>query len=78
MLVRDADARREILRPRYFEKGNDLLVVKIPVFAFSALEVDNIVGKMRGHTGVVLDLRGNPGGFAGLSTACSVDCFKTM
>ncbi len=65
VLVRDADARREILRPRYFEKGNDLLVVKIPVFAFSALEVDNIVGKMRGHTGVVLDLRGNPGGYAG-------------
>lgn len=64
VLVRDADARREILRPRYFEKGDDLLVVKIPEFAFSALEVDNIVGKMRAHTGVVLDLRGNPGGYA--------------
>jgi carboxyl-terminal processing protease len=64
VLVRDADARRQILRPRYFEKGDDLLVVKIPEFAFSALEVDAIVGKMRAHRGVVLDLRGNPGGYA--------------
>ncbi|MGA9511210.1 MAG: S41 family peptidase [Candidatus Sulfotelmatobacter sp.] len=64
VLVRDADARRQILRPRYFEKGEDLLVIKIPEFAFSASEVDTIVGKMRAHTGVVLDLRGNPGGYA--------------
>lgn len=64
VLVRDAAARREILRPRYFEKGNDLLVVKIPEFAFSASEVDTMVGKMRAHRGVVLDLRGNPGGYA--------------
>ncbi|MGB9067060.1 MAG: S41 family peptidase, partial [Candidatus Acidiferrales bacterium] len=63
VLVRDADARRQILRPRYFEKGDDLLVVKIPEFAFSASEVDAIVGKMRAHRGVVLDLRGNPGGY---------------
>jgi carboxyl-terminal processing protease len=62
-LVRDADAKREILRPRYFEKGDDLLVVKIPEFAFSSSEVDTIVGKMRTHRGVVLDLRGNPGGY---------------
>jgi carboxyl-terminal processing protease len=62
-LVRDADAKREILRPRYLEKGDDLLVVKIPEFAFSSSEVDTIVGKMRAHRGVVLDLRGNPGGY---------------
>lgn len=60
--VRDADEERRILRARYFEKGHDLLVVKIPEFAFSALEVDTMVGKMRAHRGVVLDLRGNPGG----------------
>jgi C-terminal processing protease CtpA/Prc len=61
--VRDADEERRILRARYFEKGGDLLVVKIPEFAFSASEVDTIVGKMRAHRGVVLDLRGNPGGY---------------
>jgi C-terminal processing protease CtpA/Prc len=60
--VRDADEERRILRARYFEKGDDLLVVKIPEFSFSASEVDTMVGKMRAHRGVVLDLRGNPGG----------------
>jgi C-terminal processing protease CtpA/Prc len=61
--VRDAEEERRVLRARYFEKGDDLLVVKIPEFAFSASEVDNIIGKMRAHRGVVLDLRGNPGGY---------------
>ncbi len=61
--VRDADEERRIIRARYFEKGDDLLVVKIPEFAFSASEVDTMVGKMRAHRGVVLDLRGNPGGY---------------
>ena len=62
--VRDAEEERRVLRARYFEKGDDLLVVKIPEFTFSASEVDTIVGKMRAHRGVVLDLRGNPGGYA--------------
>jgi len=61
--VRDLDDRHHSSRARYFEKEDDLLVVKIPQFAFSAQEVDNIIGKMRKHKGVVLDLRGNPGGF---------------
>lgn len=61
--IRDAEEERRILRARYFEKGDDLLVVKIPEFSFSASEVDTMVGKMRAHRGVVLDLRGNPGGY---------------
>jgi C-terminal processing protease CtpA/Prc len=65
VIVRDIDESDRILRARYFEKGNDLLVVKVPQFAFSEVEVDSIVGKMRAHRGVVLDLRGNPGGYEG-------------
>lgn len=61
--VRDRDDARHSMRARYFEKGDDLLVVKIPVFGFSAGGVDEILGKMKKHKGVVLDLRGNPGGF---------------
>lgn len=61
--VRDYAKEGILLRARYFEKGNGLLVVRIPEFDFSAEEVDNIIGKMRNHKGVVLDLRGNPGGF---------------
>jgi carboxyl-terminal processing protease len=61
--VRDWNEDKRLLKARYFEQGDDLLVVKIPEFAFSAEEVDNIVGRMRKRKGVVLDLRGNPGGF---------------
>jgi len=60
--VRDAEAEHRLLKARYFEKG-DLEVVKIPEFEFSASEVDDIIGRMRAHKGVVLDLRGNPGGY---------------
>jgi carboxyl-terminal processing protease len=60
---RDIDEEHRVLRARYYEKGDGLLVVKIPAFAFTDSEVDNIIGKMRAHKGVVLDLRGNPGGF---------------
>jgi carboxyl-terminal processing protease len=61
--MRDREAQHHSLRARYFEKGNELLLVKIPQFAFSAEETDNVIANMRKHKGVVLDLRGNPGGF---------------
>jgi hypothetical protein len=48
--VRDADDLQQQLRARYFEKGNDLLVVKFPKFGFSDSAVDAIIGKMRRTT----------------------------
>jgi len=57
------EEEHRIRKARYYEKGDGLLVVKIPAFAFSDSEVDSIIGKMRAHKGVVLDLRGNAGGF---------------
>jgi len=61
--VRDWTEEEILLEPQYFEKGDDLLAVKIPAFALSAEGVDRVLGRMRKHKGVVLDLRGNPGGF---------------
>jgi carboxyl-terminal processing protease len=52
-----------LLEPRYFQKGDDFLVVRLPAFELSAAGVDTVIGRMRKHKGVVLDLRGNPGGF---------------
>jgi carboxyl-terminal processing protease len=63
-IARDWGDEVELLEPRFFEKG-DLLVVRLPAFALPADEVDHLIGKMRNHKGVVLDLRGNPGGFVG-------------
>ncbi len=61
--VRDWNDDKRLLAARYFEKGNDFIAVKIPEFAFSAEEVDNVLSRIRKRKGVVLDLRGNPGGF---------------
>ena len=64
-IVRDSENAHHAKEARYFEKGDELLVVKIPMFGFSADEADKIIGNMRKHKGVVLDLRGNHGGFTG-------------
>lgn len=61
-IARDWGDNVELLQPRFFEKG-DLLAVRLPAFALPADEVDHVIGKMRNHKAVVLDLRGNPGGF---------------
>ncbi len=66
--ARDLENVYRARRARYFEKGDELLVVKIPSFAFTADETDKIIGNMRKHKGVVLDLRGNPGGFTAEET----------
>jgi C-terminal processing protease CtpA/Prc len=62
-IAQDRDAQGQLLQPRYFDRGDDLLVVRLPEFDLSALVVDSVLGKMRKHKGVVLDLRGNPGGY---------------
>ena len=60
--ILDSQNAWEQIRPRDFEKGKELLVVKLPRLWLSALNVDRILGKMRKHRGVVLDLRGGAGG----------------
>ena len=62
-MVRDWKDEYALLEPQFFEKGDELLAVRIPAFALSATGVDYVLGRMRRHKGVVLDLRGNPGGF---------------
>jgi carboxyl-terminal processing protease len=61
-IVRDRDDWNSSVEPRYLDRGDALLVVKIPEFFLSAQSVDDLLGKMRKHNGVVLDLRGDPGG----------------
>jgi carboxyl-terminal processing protease len=61
--VRDMDDAYHLRDAQFFSRGDDLLVVKLPSLALSAYEVDSVLGKMRKHKGVVIDLRDNPGGF---------------
>jgi carboxyl-terminal processing protease len=60
-IMRDLGDAEESAQPRYFEQG-DLLVVKLPMFALSAENVDIALGRMRKDKSVVIDLRSNPGG----------------
>ncbi|HBB96334.1 MAG TPA: hypothetical protein DC054_13185 [Blastocatellia bacterium] len=64
-LVRDSqneDAKRKKSH-RLQEFGDDLLIWKMPEFDLSIDEVDNLMGKARTHKTLILDLRGNPGGY---------------
>jgi len=49
--------------PRYFEMGNDLLICKLPEFDLDRKEVDKLMKRAMAHTSLILDLRGNPGGY---------------
>ncbi|HTR23287.1 MAG TPA: S41 family peptidase [Terriglobales bacterium] len=62
-MVHDWTNEYLLLEPEYFEKGDGFLAVRIPAFELSAQGIDLVLDKMRKHRGVVLDLRGNPGGF---------------
>lgn len=61
-LVRDRENEEHRMRARMVEIGDEFFAVKLPEFAYSAVEVDSIVSKMKKHKAAVLDLRGNPGG----------------
>jgi len=60
--IRDEENEDHLMRARYAEYGDQLLVLKVPKFYFSAGEVDNMIGKARKHRNLIIDLRGNPGG----------------
>jgi carboxyl-terminal processing protease len=61
-LIREMEDEEYLVRARYAERGDDLLIVKFPVFLPSFGEVESIVSKMHHYKSVVLDLRADPGG----------------
>src|SRR2546423_1539538 len=62
-LVREAEEEDRLYRNRFYEVGDDLLVWKMSQFAMDDAEVDSVMGKVRKHKALVLDLRGNGGGY---------------
>ena len=61
-IIRAEEEQAHLLRVRYAEKGNNLMIVKLPEFVLSIPEIDAVIGKLQNHSAVILDLRGNPGG----------------
>jgi C-terminal processing protease CtpA/Prc len=56
------EVEHKYIRPRVISLNSDVLVAKIPIFAFDEAEVRKLVSAAREHKTAVLDLRGNPGG----------------
>ncbi|HST08856.1 MAG TPA: S41 family peptidase [Terriglobales bacterium] len=61
-LIREVENEEHLTRARYAEYGDQLMVLKVPEFSFSAAEVDKMIGKARKYPNLIMDLRGNPGG----------------
>jgi C-terminal processing protease CtpA/Prc len=61
---KERDDEAHLKRPRYVEFGRDAILCKSHDFAFHPDKTNDILDRFRTFRGVVLDLRGNPGGYA--------------
>jgi carboxyl-terminal processing protease len=50
------------IEPQAVSLDDDVLVAKVPLFAFNEDDIGKLIGVARKHKSVILDLRGNPGG----------------
>ena len=62
-LEREGENEARFNRHRYAELGKDLFVWKMPAFDLQDSGVDDIVRKFKERQAVILDLRGNGGGY---------------
>jgi len=61
-LIRESQAEDYLFRTRAVEFGKELVICKIPTFDLSEQGVDDLMGTLRKHDAIILDLRGNGGG----------------
>lgn len=62
-LIRESEDNAKLHRHR-FQKLGDLIIWKMPNFSFEPEQVDSIMADhVKGRSALVLDLRGNPGGY---------------
>ena len=61
-LIREREDREHDTRQRWTKAGDDVGILKFPSFRFSQSEVKSMINKARKCSGLIVDLRGNPGG----------------
>lgn len=57
------EERALLEHPRYHEASKDLIICQLPEFILTDDEVDAVVKKISPYQNLILDLRGNPGGY---------------
>ena len=62
-LIRDAEDDDKLNRHRHTEVGKDLFIWKMPAFNLLDSDLDLMTDKFRNHKALILDLRGNGGGY---------------
>ncbi len=62
-LVREGEEERDVYAHRFQEIGKELLIWKMPAFDLSKEEVDKYMDRAHDFKALVLDLRGNGGGY---------------
>ena len=62
-LIRQQENEEKLQRHRYYEVGDELFIWKMPAFDLENAKVDDIVGKAKKRKALILDLRGNGGGY---------------
>ncbi len=61
-ILRQEETAEHLMRLRYADLGDQLFVLKLPEFSLTPTEVGDMMGKLRKHQNLIVDLRGNPGG----------------
>jgi carboxyl-terminal processing protease len=61
--MRDEQDEDRLYRNRFYELGDDALIWKMPQFDLDEGAVGATVGKFKSKRALILDLRGNPGGY---------------
>jgi C-terminal processing protease CtpA/Prc len=62
-VVRDAQDDERVYGHRFQEFGQDLLIWKMPQFDLTKQGVDEAFGRARGRKALIIDMRGNGGGY---------------
>lgn len=61
-LLRQSEDQSHLMRARSASFGSQLMVLKVPEFFFSETAVEGMIEQARAFPGLIIDLRGNPGG----------------